>query len=208
MKWNPIGLYPILDMDYCESKQIDPEKLIKIWEEFPFIIDCFQIRAKNSSVENVKKTWEYLRTKTNLRIIVNDHWKLAIEVGADGFHLGKEDYALLTESEKDQIRESSLWKGTSSHSISDLLSLEAHWDYTGFGPIFPTTSKQTQNLPLGKSTLEEAIRISKIPLVPIGGIDMENFLSIALPKVTKPAGISLFAQEKDFYWIANKYINS
>ncbi len=208
MKWNPIGLYPILDIDYCKSKQIDPERLLKVWEEFPSIVDCFQIRAKNYSEKEVEKTWEDLRVKSNLKIIINDHWKLSIRVGADGFHLGKEDYASLTESEKNQIRESTLWKGTSSHSIADLLSLESHWDYTGFGPIFTTNTKQTENIPLGKSILEKAIRITKVPLVPIGGIDIENFLSIAIPKLTKPAGISLFAQEKDFRWIANKYINS
>lgn len=79
--------------------------------------------------------------------IVNDDVELAIELDADGVHVGQDDEGITSVREKmgDKII------GVSTHTIE-----EAHWaiengaDYLGVGPIFPTSTKKIRKLCKGQ----------------------------------------------------------
>jgi len=199
-------LYPILDLDFCKSKNISLSELIHLWNKFPDCISFFQLRAKSISQSEYKNL--YLELKKNFpsaEIIVNDFWEIALEVNAFGLHIGKEDYEVLSKPHKTILKaaKGSL-KGTSSHNLLDLQNLELDlWDYSGFGPIFETTSKKTNNPTLGTRNLTQAILEAKLPLVPIGGIDSTNFSSLyGFGKIT-PASISMMADEKSLVKIVD-----
>lgn len=207
MTWKRKGLYPILDIHYCERNRIDFLSLVKMWEDFPDLIDSFQLRAKSFSRKDLITVYEKLAGCTRLPIIINDYWELAIELGAYGFHLGKEDYLALSDSQKKQIKDSEMVKGTSSHSLDDLMKLEPGlWDYSGFGPIFHTGTKKSTYRPLGTRLLREALEDFKISIVPIGGINSINFWSVAYGGECKPASISLFSDELMFPLIAKEFL--
>lgn len=199
-------LYPILDLDFCKNKNISLFELIHLWNQFPDCISFFQLRAKSISQSDYKNLYlELKKDFPSAEIIVNDFWEIALEVNAFGIHIGKEDYETLSKPNRTRLKKANdLIKGTSSHSLLDLENLELDlWDYSGFGPIFETTSKKTNNPTLGIRNLTQAIREAKLPLVPIGGIDRENFSSLyGFGKIT-PASISMMANEKSLVKIVD-----
>ena len=199
-------LYPILDLDFYKNNNISLNDLLQFWGNFPDCISFFQLRAKSIS-ESVYKTiyYELKNEFPNLPIIINDFWEFAIEVNAFGIHLGKEDFASLSPLEKNKFKASGkILKGTSSHNLEDLQNLDLKiWDYTGFGPLFVTNTKQSEHSPLGVSLLQKALLQNKIPLVPIGGINTENFASLFGYGKIIPASISMMADKKSLIKIVD-----
>lgn len=199
-------LYPILDFDFCKSQNIQMLNLIELWEKYSDCISFFQLRAKSLSAQEYEKLYsQILREFPNSKIVINDFWKFGLELNAFGIHIGKEDYSELSVREKEEIRmDKNVLKGTSSHSIDDLKNLEEGlWNYTGLGPIFETTSKKTNNPVLGTEIIKDAISISKIQIVPIGGINLENFISLFGYGKILPASISMMTYEKSLVKIVD-----
>jgi len=164
------------------------------------------LRAKSLSVLEYEKFYSEIKSEfSDAEIIVNDFWEFGLARDAFGVHIGKEDFLSLSQEERATLRSSkNTWKGTSSHSIEDLQNLELDiWDYSGFGPIFPTSTKQTSNPTLGAESLQKALVKAKIPLVPIGGINSENFISLFQYGKILPASISMMAEEKSLVKIVD-----
>ena len=110
-----------------------------------------------------------LCTAAGAQLIVNDHWRLAIEEGCDFVHLGQGD---LDDADLGAIRAAGLKLGISTHDDAELQrALATEPDYVALGPIFPTLLKQMPWAPQGlaKLTLWKE-RIGPIPLVAIGGL--------------------------------------
>lgn len=142
---------------------------------------------------------DLLKENPGLQIIVNDYWEFAWEVSAFGIHLGKEDFLNLDKGDVEKFSKIPCIKGTSSHSLDDLKSLDLElWDYSGFGPIFPTQTKVSEYKTLGIEVLKQATQISQIKLVPIGGITMEHFPEILVSENVLPASISAFSEKENF----------
>ena len=103
--------------------------------------------------------------------IVNDHADIAAAVEAGGVHLGQEDFPIAAARKLagvDRII------GISTHSREQaVLAEQSGADYIGFGPVFPTRTKdagEVQGLEMLVS-----IRLSvRIPLIAIGGINHGN----------------------------------
>lgn len=104
-------------------------------------------------------------------LIINDDGRLALESGADGVHLGRDDNAL------DSARElagEGIIIGISCYNDLHLAeaAAEAGVTYLAFGSVYPSTSKPgAVHCPL------EVIMAAKklgLPLVAIGGLSLEN----------------------------------
>jgi thiamine-phosphate pyrophosphorylase len=98
--------------------------------------------------------------------VVNDDVDAALELGADGVHLGRED----TGAERARAR--GLLLGRSATTYAEAVETEA--DYLGVGPIWTTPSKTDAAPPLGLSELERICRAVSVPVIAIGGIDATN----------------------------------
>ena len=107
------------------------------------------------------------------RLIVNDHWRLAIEEGCDFVHLGQGD---LDGADLPAIRAAGLRLGVSTHDDAELdRALVLAPDYVALGPIYPTVLKQMPWAPQGLAKLALwKERIGRIPLVAIGGLTPER----------------------------------
>ena len=69
--------------------------------------------------------------------------------------------------------------GISTHNIEQAIAAEAEGaDYIGFGPVFHTTTKEDAGAPKGTDVLREVKRQLRIPVVAIGGINLENLRSV------------------------------
>jgi thiamine-phosphate pyrophosphorylase len=113
----------------------------------------------------------------DIPFIVNDDIDLAMEIGADGVHIGQEDAAVRAVREK--IGEKKIL-GVSVHSPEEaMLAIKEGADYFGIGPVFPTKTKADAK-PSRGTTLIEALRKDgwEIPIVGIGGISIENACSV------------------------------
>lgn len=106
-------------------------------------------------------------------LVVNDYWRLAIDLGCDWVHLGQED---LDTADVPAIRRAGIRLGVSTHDHAELdraLSLQP--DYVALGPVYPTILKKMRWHEQGLARVTEWKRlIGDIPLVAIGGMSVER----------------------------------
>jgi thiamine-phosphate pyrophosphorylase len=137
-----------------------------------------QYRDKNASRRKVHEEAIKLKDlagKHNAVFIVNDYSDIALAIDADGVHLGQDD---LPVKEARKILGKGKIIGVSTHSIEQALEAEqAGADYLGFGPVFHTSTKDAGS-PRGIDLLKEIRNKVSIPVVAIGGINLENIHSV------------------------------
>ncbi|GHR88474.1 thiamine-phosphate synthase [Helicobacter pylori] len=164
-------------------------------------ITAFQFRQKGDlalqdpiEIKQLALECQKLCQKYGVPFIVNDEAKLALELKADGVHVGQEDMAI---EEVITLCQKRLFIGLSVNTLEQALKVH-HLDgvaYLGVGPIFPTQSKKDKQV-VGVELLKK-IKDSgvKKPLVAIGGITMHN--ASQLREYGGIAVISAIAQAKD-----------
>jgi thiamine-phosphate pyrophosphorylase len=111
------------------------------------------------------------------RLIVNDYWQQAIDLGCDFIHLGQGD---LDTADLGAIRRAGLRLGISTHDEAELFrALMIAPDYIALGPIYPTILKQMAFAPQGLPRVTQwKKKIGNIPLVAIGGISLERVRAV------------------------------
>lgn len=130
----------------------------------------FQYRNKTGSRRAVYE--EALRLRGVLRrsgalFIVNDHADIAAAVDADGVHLGQDDLPLV---QARKLMGAERLIGISTHRVEQALAAQdAGADYLGFGPVFPTTTKDAGPVQ-GADVLRRVRSSVRVPIVAIGGI--------------------------------------
>jgi thiamine-phosphate pyrophosphorylase len=106
------------------------------------------------------------------RFLVNDRLDVALEVGADGVHLGQED---LPCPQARQILGPGKIIGVTVRTVAEALAAQAAGaDYLGVSPIFATATKADAGAPTGVALLAAIRRRVSIPLIAIGGITLAN----------------------------------
>ncbi|MCW6507696.1 thiamine phosphate synthase [Lichenifustis flavocetrariae] len=107
------------------------------------------------------------------QLVVNDHWREAIDADATYVHLGQTD---LDTADLHALRRRGLMLGVSTHDHAELeRALSTDPDYVALGPVYPTTLKVMPWAPQGLERLGEWKRlVGSRPLVAIGGITLER----------------------------------
>ena len=104
-------------------------------------------------------------------LFINDHWRLAAELGATAIHLGQEDLLALGDAGRAELRATGLSLGISSHAVWELCRARALAPaYIACGPVWPTTTKDMPWRPQGLDNLAWWTRAAGTPVVAIGGI--------------------------------------
>jgi thiamine-phosphate pyrophosphorylase len=135
-----------------------------------------QLRIKDKDEAWVaRETRKALRTceKTGAVLVVNDYWRVAIDEGAAWVHLGQGD---LDHADIGAIRKAGLRLGVSTHDDAELTRvLRLDPGYVALGPIYFTRLKAMAFAPQGLERIGEwKRRIGAIPLVAIGGLNVER----------------------------------
>ncbi len=157
------------------------------------------IEIKQLALECQKRCQKY-----GAPFIVNDEVQLALELKADGVHVGQEDMAI---EEVMALCKKHQFIGLSVNTLEQALKVR-HLDgvaYLGVGPIFPTPSKkdkQAVGVELLKKIKDSGV---KKPLIAIGGITMHN--ASKLREYGGIAVISAIAQAKDKALAVGKLLN-
>jgi thiamine-phosphate pyrophosphorylase len=141
--------------------------------------DLIQLRAKNSSVDEIRKMAKAIVPITqaaNVGLVINDHLDIAREVGAEICHLGQEDFfdtghrhCSEVRSQKQDVR-----IGLSTHAPEQAArAIQACADYIAIGPIFATGTKPTAK-PVTLEYVRWAAENVTVPWFAIGGINLQN----------------------------------
>lgn len=105
-------------------------------------------------------------------VFINDDPELAVELGADGVHLGRQDMPIKAAR---ALLQDDMIIGATCHDSRHLAMQagEDGADYVAFGAFYPTTTKEpaTHAAPAVLTWWQE---VMEIPCVAIGGITLEN----------------------------------
>ena len=142
----------------------------------PMGVKFVQLRIKDADEAHLRaEIAEALRlcAEHDATLVVNDHWRLAIELNAPWVHLGQED---LDTADIPAIRAAGLKLGLSTHDEAELdRALALSPDYVALGPVYPTILKKMPWAPQGLERVGEwRKRVGRIPLVGIGGMSVER----------------------------------
>jgi thiamine-phosphate pyrophosphorylase len=180
-------LYPIIDFS-CFAQQPDPTIAVARYAEELIAAGATLIQLRDKSQpeqprrllscarELRRVTWGK-GTMSKATLIINDRVDICLVADADGVHLGQDD--LSSEAVRrifDQVKDGKTRIiGFSTHNLAQVREADTlPIDYIAIGPVFATGSKANPDPVVGLEGVRQARRVTKKPLVAIGGITRQN----------------------------------
>lgn len=131
-----------------------------------------QLRLKGRTTQEVVdegRPFRHLCALHGITFVVNDDCEAAVELGADGVHLGRSDEG------SEAAVEAGLMLGRSAATIEEAVSGERIGAaYIGAGPVWATPTKPDADPPIGLDGLAEICEAVSVPVIAIGGVDASN----------------------------------
>ena len=142
----------------------------------------FQLRLKSEKFKKkfiIGKKIKKICKKFKVKFLINDDVHLAKKLNADGCHLGQNDMNI----HKARKLIGNKIIGITCHNSIKLakVALENRADYLAFGAFYSTSTKKTKYKP-SLDILRKMRKITKKPIVAIGGINYENYKKLLLNK--------------------------
>ena len=193
-------LYGILDLGYTAEDSL--ERVAQQLCEGG--VDIVQLRAKGREecdIEDMANRVAPIFREAGVPFIVNDHPELVPSVGADGAHVGQDDFtvadarwragrALAGEVPPPII-------GKSTHSVEQAVAAAAEGaDYIGFGPLFPTPTKAGRPA-IGIAEIARVHELVNVPIFCIGGVKLENLDAVIAAGARRVVIVSGILQAPD-----------
>lgn len=191
---NAMKVYAVTDSSWLKDDETLCEQIEKALKGGATFIQLREKEMDEESFINLGKQVKQLTDRYNVPLVINDNVKVAVEVGADGVHIGQGDMELVKAREilgDDKII------GVSVHNITEAVeACKNGADYLGVGAIFKTTSKDDAR-PVTGETLQEICKAVDIPVVAIGGINKDNIKELKGTGISGVAVISAIFAEED-----------
>ena len=142
----------------------------------------FQLRLKkenNKKIIYIGKKVKEICKKNKVNFIINDNPNVAKIIGADGCHLGQKDTSII--KAKKILKKKII--GITCHNSKKLVykAIQNKADYIAIGAFFKSFTKNT-NFKATISLLKFVKKITRIPIVAIGGINNKNYKKLLLNK--------------------------
>lgn len=184
---NNIGLYPVVD------------SLVWLERLLPLGITTIQLRIKTAGACDSDALAAELAQAIALakryqaQLFINDHWQLALSLGAYGVHLGQEDLAT---ADLTALQQAGIRLGVSTHGYAELLRAKAlRPSYIALGHIFATKTKQMPSQPQGLKRLQQYVPLAApYPTVAIGGINAQRLVAVAASGVNGIAVVTAITE--------------
>jgi thiamine-phosphate diphosphorylase len=162
----------------CEARPhgADPEALLNaVMAAGVGMVELRDREQPRGAIERSGRTFRRLADTYSALFIVNDDPHLAVELRADGVHVGQED---MRPAEARKVVGPNAIVGLSTHSRQQIeAASEEPVDYISVGPIWETPTKEGRP-PTGLELIRTAAAISTKPWFAIGGIDTENVADV------------------------------
>ena len=193
-------LYGILDLGYAAEDSLE-RVAAELCEGG---VDIVQLRAKGRDecdIEAMGNRIAPILREAGVPFIINDHPALVPGVGADGAHVGQDDFSV------DDAR----WRagralggevplpiiGKSTHSVEQAVAAAAEGaDYIGFGPLFPTPTKAGRPA-IGLADIARVHGLVSVPIFCIGGVKLENLDAVIAAGARRVVIVSGILQAED-----------
>jgi len=171
----PSRLYPIIDRRFFQDSSSLSEHA-----EALVAAGCtpIQYRNKTGSARQMLDEARELRARLSRRIklIMNDRADLCLAAGFDGLHVGQDD---LSPEAARRVIGPDCWLGISTHNHEQLAGADKTCgNYLAIGPVFATSSKANPDPVVGLEGVRRARKLTRKPLVAIGGITRANARSV------------------------------
>jgi thiamine-phosphate pyrophosphorylase len=157
-----------------------------------------QLRDKNASDEEIAAAAAWTRERCAAHgalFIVNDRPDLAVEVGADGVHVGQDDMPV---TDARAIAGAERIVGLSTHSIEQAdAGARSGADYIAVGPVHATPTKEGRPAIGLEPVRHAAAYVGGIPWFAIGGIDRETVGAIVAAGARRAVVVRAIAQADD-----------
>ena len=145
-------------------------------------VSLFQLRLKRGSFRKkliIGKKIKKICKEFKVKFLVNDNVHLAKKLNADGCHLGQSDMDI----HKARKLIGNKIIGITCHNSIKLAktALKNKADYIAFGAFYSTSTKKTKYKPSLK-ILKKVRKITKTPIIAIGGINSNNYKKLLLNK--------------------------
>jgi thiamine-phosphate pyrophosphorylase len=202
MKNIDLSLYLVTD------KSDDVEKFLKTIEEgIKGGVSVVQIREKTADTldfYNLALKVKKITDQYNVPLIINDRVDVALAIDADGVHVGQSDMPCDVTRKlvgPDKI------VGVSAATIDEAKKAENDGaDYIGTGAVFPTATKDDAPK-ITKKDLKEVVDSINIPVVAIGGINLENASELKDTGIKGLSVVSAIMSSEDPKKSAEKLLN-
>lgn len=193
-------LYGILDLGYIAEDSLE-RMAAQLCEGG---VDIVQLRAKGRdecAIEEMANRVAPILRDAGVPFIINDFPELVPSIGADGAHVGQDDFSV------DNAR----WRagralagevplpiiGKSTHSVEQAIAAAAEGaDYIGFGPLFPTPTKAGRAA-IGMGDIARVHELVSVPIFCIGGIKLENLAEVIAAGAQRVVIVSGILQARD-----------
>ena len=186
-------LYAVTDRHWLNGRTL--HEVVK--ESLDGGVTFVQLREKQLDEEHFlqeAKDLKELCSEYHVPFVINDNVELAIEMDADGVHVGQSDMEAGDVRAKlgpDKII------GVSAQTVEQAILAERHGaDYLGVGAVFPTGSKDDAQ-EVSYDTLKAICDAVSIPVIAIGGITKENVGKLSGSGICGIAVISAIYAQKD-----------
>jgi thiamine-phosphate pyrophosphorylase len=189
--------YPILDTSCIPGA----EALLQAAEQLVNAgVRILQYRNKSRDAEKMLIEPRELRQRVlhlergdAVRLIMNDRADLCLAAEFDGVHVGQDD--LSPESAR-KIVGTDRWLGVSTHNSEQVCEADAtSADYIAIGPVFGTAGKENPDPIVGLEGVSQVRRLTRKPLVAIGGITRANCREVIAAGADSVAVISDLIRE-------------
>ena len=145
-------------------------------------VSFFQLRLKKESLKKKIQIGGKIKRicrEFNVKFLINDDVHLAKKLNADGCHLGQKDMKI---AEARKLIGNKIIGITCHNSIKlAKIAINNKVDYIAFGAFYSSKTKKVKY----KATInliKKARRITKTPIVAIGGISLYNYKNLLLNK--------------------------
>jgi thiamine-phosphate pyrophosphorylase len=156
-----------------------------------------QLREKEMPLKEFVALAHLVRKRTlqnHALLIINDRIDVAMAVGADGVHLGQDDFPI------DEARRIApdMIIGASAHSVSEARDAQKRGaSYVNIGPLFPTKTKSWDRRFLGLRGLRQISPHLSVPFTVMGGIKREHIPDLLAAGARTIAVVTAITMAKD-----------
>ncbi len=160
--------------------------------------DTIQFRQKTGETIQLIRIAEQIQALCNragVSFIVNDRVDVAIASRADGVHLGQGDFPIPLA--RKLLGEGAIIGGSAGNEEEARKCFLEGADYIGFGPVYPTSSKEDAGPVSGLDLLRQVVEKIPLPIIAIGGINKDNTLLVKESGAYGIAVISAVCCEKN-----------
>ena len=160
-------------------------------------ISFFQLRLKKESFKKrlvIGKKVKKICGKYNVKFLINDDVFLTKKLDADGCHLGQKDMDIFNAR---KLLGNKIVGITCHNSIKlAKIAIKNRADYIAFGAFYSTKTKKIKYM-ASVNLLKKARKMTKTPIVAIGGINSNNYKKLLLNKAN-------FLAISGYIWNNNK----